>query len=47
MSIEIICDKCGKVEADVIEVRESDDAYKEAVCVCSKCNKKHVVKIRL
>lgn len=47
MTIEIVCEKCGKVEAEVIELRESVDAFKEAVCVCCKCNKKHVVKIRL
>lgn len=44
-NIEIKCDVCGRVRADIIEVRDSDDAFKEVVCVCPICKTKHIVPI--
>lgn len=48
VGIEVYCETCGRyVEAEVIEIKESDSAFKEVVCKCTKCGKKHVVKIML
>lgn len=44
-NIEITCSTCGTVRAEIIEVRESDDAFKEIVCKCPLCKSKHVIKI--
>lgn len=46
IGMEVYCDKCGRyVEVEVLEIKESEDSFKEVVCVCTNCGKKHVVKI--